>query len=201
MAQKNYAGDLPANAKPKGDIAIDTETTGLSLIRDRLCLVQIADEKGDIYTIKLAPPYKCPRLKALLADKGRQHVFHFARFDLAMIKKWLGVEVPNVFCTKIASRLVRTSGDRHSLKAIVEELFGVELNKDEQSSDWAGELSKAQLEYAGNDVRYLLKVRDEMSRRLKREGRAALAARCFAFLPARVDLDLAGWGEQDIFAH
>ncbi|MDR1008852.1 MAG: ribonuclease D [Rickettsiales bacterium] len=194
-------GDLGASAKFKESVAIDTETTGLSLVRDRLCLVQLADSSGRVYIIKVAPPYKCPNLRALLSDKSVQKIFHFARFDMAMIRKCLGITMENVFCTKIASRLCRTSTDRHSLKAVVAEFFGVELNKDEQTSDWAGELSERQIEYAANDVIYLHRIRDEMERRLKREGRGELARRCFAFLATRVELDLAGWGEVDIFAH
>jgi ribonuclease D len=194
-------GDLPAGAKIKGDVAADTETTGLSLLRDRLCVVQIRGEDGKIFVVKVAPPYDCPRLKSLLADPARGHIFHFARFDLAMIKKWLGIGVPGVFCTKIASRLSRTNTEKHSLKALVAELFGTELDKAEQSSDWAGELDESQIGYAAGDVRYLHEIRDILSARLAREGRLELARKCFDFLQTRVELDLLGWGDDDLFAH
>ena len=194
-------GDLPKSAKINGAVAIDTEATGLSALRDRLCVVQLRGEGGDTHVVRVAPPYNCPNLKKILSDKGREHIFHFARFDVMMIKKSLGIEVPNVFCTKIASRLVRTYTEKHSLKTLVLELFGVELNKEEQHSDWAGNLSDAQIEYAAGDVLYLHEIRRIMLERLKREGRLGLAEACFKFLNARVELDLAGWENTDIFAH
>jgi ribonuclease D len=193
-------GDLPANSKFNA-AAIDSEMTGLSLARDRLCLVQAADGKGNIYVVKIAPPYACPNLKKLFADSKICKIFHFARADMGMIRKCLGVEVKNVFCTKIASRLVRTYTDKHSLKALVKEFFGVELNKDEQTSDWSGKLSEKQVEYAANDVAYLHELKKILTDMLVREGRMELAESCFGFLPARVALDLAGWDEEDVFAH
>jgi len=203
MAKTIYCdGDLPKAAKIKGDVAVDTEATGLSPLRDRLCVVQLKGEGAETYVVRVEKPYACPNLKKILADKTRAHIFHFARFDMMMIKKFLGVEVPNVFCTKIASRLARTYSDRHSLATLASELLGVELDKSEQCSDWAQKkFSKKQIEYAASDVLYLHDIRKILGGILKREGRAALAEACFKFLPARVELDLEGWDEQDIFAH
>ncbi len=196
--------DIPAGVFGEGSIAVDTETMGLITPRDRLCLVQISDGRGDEHLVRFGPDsrYDAPNLKALLADPGRVKLFHFARFDIAAIQHYLGIQPVPVYCTKIASRLVRTYTDRHGLKELVRELLGVEISKQQQSSDWGGPtLSDAQRDYAASDVRYLHPLKAELDRRLEREGRMALAQACFDFLPHRAALDLAGWPEVDIFAH
>lgn len=197
--------DLPAGLfAPGAAIAVDTETMGLITPRDRLCLVQLSDGGPDEHLVRFGPnsDYAAPNLKALLADPAREKLYHFARFDLAAIKHYLGVTAGPVYCTKTASRLVRTYTDRHGLKELVRELLGQDISKQQQSSDWGGpELSDAQKDYAASDVRYLHRLRDELDRRLVRENRAELARACFDFLPWRAELDLAGWPEIDIFAH
>jgi len=196
--------DLPAGALGPGAVAVDTETMGLITPRDRLCLVQISDGGGDEHLVRFAPDsdYAAPNLRAVLADPSRLKLYHFGRFDIAAIRHYLGVIAAPVYCTKIASRLVRTYTDRHGLKELVRELLGTELSKQQQSSDWgAPELSDAQKEYAASDVRYLHALKAKLDERLVREGRADLAQACFDFLPARAELDLAGWPEIDIFAH
>jgi len=197
--------DLPAGLfAPGAAIAVDTETMGLITPRDRLCLVQLSDGGPDEHLVRFGPgsDYAAPNLKALLADPTREKLYHFARFDLAAIKHYLGVTAGPVYCTKTASRLVRTYTDRHGLKELVRELLGQDISKQQQSSDWGGpELSDAQKDYAASDVRYLHRLRDELERRLIRENRAELARACFDFLPWRAELDLAGWPEIDIFAH
>jgi ribonuclease D len=197
--------DLPAGLfAPGASIAVDTETMGLITPRDRLCLVQLSDGGPDEHLVRFGPgsDYAAPNLKALLADPAREKLYHFARFDLAAIKHYLGVTAGPVYCTKTASRLVRTYTDRHGLKELVRELLGQDISKQQQSSDWGGpELSDAQKDYAASDVRYLHRLRDELDRRLVRENRAELARACFDFLPWRAELDLAGWPEIDIFAH
>lgn len=197
--------DLPAGLfAPGAAIAVDTETMGLITPRDRLCLVQLSDGGPDEHLVRFGPgsDYAAPNLKALLADPGREKLYHFARFDLAAIKHYFGVTAGPVYCTKTASRLVRTYTDRHGLKELVRELLGQDISKQQQSSDWGGpELSDAQKDYAASDVRYLHRLRDELDRRLVRENRAELARACFDFLPWRAELDLAGWPEIDIFAH
>jgi ribonuclease D len=197
--------DLPAGLfAPGAAIAVDTETMGLITPRDRLCLVQLSDGGPDEHLVRFGPgsDYAAPNLKALLADPAREKLYHFARFDLAAIKHYLGVTAGPVYCTKTASRLVRTYTDRHGLKELVRELLGQDISKQQQSSDWGGpELSDAQKDYAASDVRYLHRLRDELERRLIRENRAELARACFDFLPWRAELDLAGWPEIDIFAH
>ena len=196
--------DLPADTFGPGDIAVDTETMGLLTPRDRLCVVQLSDGGPDEHLVRFAPDsdYAAPNLRALLEDPARVKLYHFGRFDLAAIDHYLGVTAAPVYCTKIASRLVRTYTDRHGLKELVRELLGQELSKAQQSSDWGNPvLSDAQKEYAASDVRYLHRLRDELDRRLKREGRMELAQACFDFLPTRAALDLAGWPEVDIFAH
>lgn len=196
--------DLPADALGPGMVAVDTETMGLNPLRDRLCLVQISDGGGDEHLVRFAPDsrFDAPVLKAVLADPARVKLFHFARFDVAALRHALGVVTTPVYCTKIASRLVRTYTDRHGLKELVRELLGQELSKQQQSSDWgAPTLSEAQREYAASDVRYLHRLKAELDQRLLREGRMTLAQACFDFLPARAELDLAGWPEIDIFAH
>ena len=196
--------DLPADVLGPGPVAIDTETMGLITPRDRLCLVQISDGSGDEHLVRFSSTsdYAAPNLKKVLADPERIKLYHFARFDLAAIRHYLGVWAAPVYCTKTASRLIRTYTDRHGLKELVRELLGQEISKQQQSSDWgAGELSDAQTEYAASDVRYLHQMRLILDERLLREKRMALAQACFDFLPARAELDLAGWPEVDIFAH
>ena len=196
--------DLPEGALAPGPVAVDTETMGLQLGRDRLCLVQIADGRGDEHLVRFAPrsDYAAPNLKAVLADPARLKLYQFARFDLASIRAYLGVMAEPVYCTKTASRLIRTYTDRHGLKELVRELLGQEISKQQQTSDWgAPELSDAQKDYAASDVRYLHGLKEKLDERLEREGRMRLAQACFDFLPHRALLDLAGWPEVDIFAH
>jgi ribonuclease D len=197
--------DLPGDVfAPGADIAVDTETMGLITPRDRLCVVQLSDGGEDQHLVRFNPgsDYAAPNLKAVLADPARVKLYHFGRFDLAAIQHYLGVTAGPVFCTKIASRLVRTYTDRHGLKELVRELLGQDLSKQQQSSDWGGPvLSDAQRDYAASDVRFLHALREELTKRLAREGRTHLAQACFDFLPHRAALDLAGWPETDIFAH
>src|SRR5882757_774346 len=197
--------DIPAGLFADGaDIAVDTETMGLLTPRDRLCVVQLSDGGADEHLVRFSPgsDYAAPNLKALLADRSRVKLYHFARFDLAALRHYLGVTAAPVYCTKIASRLVRTYTDRHGLKELVRELLGQDISKAQQSSDWGGPiLSDAQTDYAASDVRFLHAMREELDRRLAREGRTALAQACFDFLPWRAELDLAGWPEIDLFAH
>lgn len=196
--------DLPEGAIGPGAIAIDTETMGLVTNRDRLCLLQISDGGPDQHLVRFGPDsnFAAPVLKAILADRDRLKIYHFARFDLAAIERYLGVEASPVYCTKIASRLTRTYTDRHGLKELVREMLAQELSKAQQSSDWgAPEISEAQRDYAASDVRFLHALKDGFDRKLIREGRMALAQACFDFLPMRARLDIAGWAEIDIFAH
>ncbi len=196
--------DLPAGVLAPGPVAVDTETMGLITPRDRLCLLQISDGGGDEHLVRFAPgsAFAAPNLKAVLADPARIKLYHFARFDLAAIQHYLGVSAAPVFCTKIASKLVRTYTDRHGLKDLVRELLGKEVSKAQQSSDWgAPELSEAQQDYAASDVRYLHAMHTILVERLAREHRTALAQACFDFLPSRAALDLAGWADRDIFSH
>ena len=196
--------DLPEGVLAPGPVAVDTETMGLQVLRDRLCLVQISDGRGDEHLVRFArgSAFDAPNLKAVLIDQSRLKLYHFARFDLASIGQWLGVMAAPVYCTKTASRLIRTYTDRHGLKDLVREVLGHEISKQQQSSDWgAPELSEPQKDYAASDVRYLHALKERLDVRLEREGRTALAQACFDFLPHRALLDLAGWAEQDIFAH
>ena len=203
MTNYLHKGDLPADAINTRAIAVDTEAMGLSPSRDALCVVQLSGGDGDAHVVQLARPgYDAPNLKALLGSPDVLKIFHFARFDLAMIKAYLGVDCAPVYCTKIASRLVRTYTDKHGLKDLTKELLGVDLSKQAQSSDWgAAELTGAQIDYAASDVLHLHAIREKLDAMLAREQRAEMAASCFGFLPMRVRLDLAGWAEQDIFAH
>jgi ribonuclease D len=204
MAVYLHEEDLPAGILAPGPVAVDTETMGLQPERDRLCLLQISDGQGDEHLVrfKSGSDFAAPNLKAVLTDPARVKLYHFARFDLASIQAYLGVMAEPVFCTKIASKLVRTYTDRHGLKEIVRELLGIEISKQQQSSDWGGDtLSDAQKEYAASDVRYLHRMKEIFDVRLAREERAAMAQACFDFLPHRARLDLAGWPENDIFAH
>jgi len=198
-----HKGDLPPDVTFKGSVAVDTETLGLNPQRDRLCLVQLSAGDGTAHLVQLDPAtYDAPRLKALLADPQVVKIFHFARFDLAVIEKYLGVTVAPVYCTKIVSKLVRTYTDRHGLKDITSELLGIELSKQQQSSDWAAEkLSQQQLAYAAADVLHLHALKEKLDAMLAREHRQAFAQAAFAFLPTRAKLDLAGYGDVDIFAH
>ncbi len=194
--------DLPADVFAPGSIAVDTETMGLNPARDRLCLVQLADGRGDEHLVRFDRDYAAPVLKAVLADRSRTKLYHFGRFDLAVLKAYLGIDAGPVFCTKIASKLVRTYTDRHGLKDVLRETIGVDISKAQQSSDWgAPVLSDAQKDYAASDVRFLHRAVEVLTERLAREGRTALAQACFDFLPWRAELDLAGWPESDIFAH
>ncbi len=197
--------DIPADVFAAGAaIAVETETMGLLTPRDRLCVVQLSDGGTDEHLVRFGPgsDYAAPNLKALLADPARVKLYHFGRFDIAAIQYYLGVVAAPVYCTKIASRLVRTYTDRHGLKELVRELLGQDISKQQQSSDWGSpDLSDAQKEYAASDVRFLHRLREELDRRLVREGRMGIAQACFDFLPARAALDLAGWPETDIFAH
>jgi len=204
MAVHFHEDDLPAGVLAPGPVAVDTETMGLSTPRDRLCLLQISDGQGDEHLVRFAPgsTYAAPNLKAVLDDPARLKLYHFARFDLAAIEHYLGVVAAPVFCTKIASKLVRTYTDRHGLKDLVRELLGKEVSKQQQSSDWgAAELSEAQRDYAASDVRYLHEMHGILVERLAREERTELAQACFDFLPARARLDLVGWPDHDIFSH
>lgn len=198
-----HKGDLPAGLELGASVAIDTETLGLNPHRDRLCLVQLSSGDGTAHLVQLdRNTYDAPRLKALLADPGVLKIFHFARFDLAVIEKYLGVSLAPIYCTKIASKLARTYTDRHGLKDLVGELLGIELSKQQQSSDWGAEtLSQQQLAYAAADVLHLHALKTKLDAMLAREGRTAFAEAAFAFLPTRAELDLAGFGEDDIFAH
>ena len=196
--------DLPAGVLAPGPVAVDTEAMGLHPGRDRLCVVQISDGGGDEHLVRFGPDsdYSAPNLKAILADPARLKLYHFARFDLAIMECYLRVMAEPVYCTKTASRLVRTYTDRHGLKELIRELLSADISKQQQSSDWgAPDLSDAQKEYAASDVRYLHQLREKLDERLEREGRASLAQACFDFLPHRARLDLAGWPEVDIFAH
>jgi ribonuclease D len=204
MSVHYHEEDLPEGVLGPGPLAVDTEAMGLNSHRDRLCLVQISDGGPDEHLVRfrLGSDYAAPRLKAVLADPNRLKLYHFARFDIAAIQAYLGVVAAPAYCTKTASRLIRTYTDRHSLKDLVRELLGHDLSKQQQTSDWgAAELTDAQKEYAASDVRYLHALKEKLDERLEREGRTALAQACFDFLPHRAALDLAGWPEVDIFAH
>ncbi len=203
MANHLHRGDLPDGLDLGPVVAIDSETMGLDPHRDRLCLVQLSAGDGDAHLVQIDPDQtSAPNLCALLADPDRLKLFHFGRFDIAVLLFRFGVRTAPVYCTKIASRLVRTYTDRHGLKELTRELLEIDISKQQQSSDWgAPELSAAQLDYAASDVLYLHRLREALDIRLEREGRAELAQACFDFLPHRAALDLAGWDEIDIFAH
>jgi ribonuclease D len=203
MAIRFHKGDLAADVRYGDAVAIDTETLGLNPHRDRLCLVQLSGGDGNADIVQIAAGQtRAPRLEALLADAAVTKIFHFARFDIAVLFNAFGVMAGPLFCTKIASRLTRTYTDRHGLKDLLKDVLDIEISKQQQSSDWAAEtLSDAQLAYAASDVLYLHPLKERLEQRLAREGRAEIAAACFAFLPTRARLDLGGWGEEDIFAH
>lgn len=196
--------DFPDNISFKGDLAIDTETKGLNIFqRDRLCVVQISDGNGDAHLVQFKKPEynKAVNLKRLLADNSRVKILHFARFDISAIKLFLGVDMQNIFCTKIASKLIRTYSDKHGLKELVKEFVEIDLNKQAQSSDWSGDLNDKQIDYAANDVLYLHRLRERLITMLNSENRLELAQKCFDFLPTRTELDILGWPEKDIFSH
>lgn len=203
MSIELYEGDLPETVRFGNAVAVDTETMGLNPHRDRLCLIQLSGGDGNGHLVRLSKgKYDAPRLKALMTDPAVLKIFHYARFDIAMIRRFMGVVPSPVYCTKIASRLTRTFTDRHGLKDLCKDLLGVELSKEQQSSDWgAPDLSQAQLKYAASDVLHLHALRAKLDELLAREGRQELAQACFRFLPVRAELDLAGWPEDDIFAH
>lgn len=199
-----HHGDLPDGLDLGPVVAIDTETMGLDPRRDRLCLVQMSSGDGDAHLVQIAQGQtQAPNLVAMLADPGTLKLFHFARFDIAALHAAFGVVTAPVWCTKIASKMVRTFTDRHGLKYLLQDLLGVDISKQQQTSDWgAAELSAAQLDYAASDVLYLHRLKTELETRLEREGRAGLAQACFDFLPTRARLDLMGWGDEtDIFRH
>ena len=203
MTNHLHKGDLPDGLNLGNAVAIDSETMGLLPHRDRLCVVQLSAGDGDAHIVQLdRETYDAPNLKALLADQNVLKIFHFARFDVAAFLYWLDVVTQPVYCTKIASKLARTYTDRHGLKDVSRELLGVDMSKQQQSSDWGAEtLTDAQIEYAAADVLHLHAIRDKLDEMIAREGRTGLAAACFSFLPARAALDIAGWAETDIFAH
>lgn len=203
MAIHLHKGDLPKDVHFGSSVAIDTETLGLNPLRDKLCLIQLSDGNGDAHIVQLdRDTYDAPNIKALMEDKNVTKIFHYARFDIAILKAYLDVECAPIYCTKIASKLARTYTDRHGLKNVVRELASIDLNKQQQSSDWGSEdLTQEQLDYAASDVLYLHEVKEKLDTMLAREGRTELAQECFNFLKTRADLDLQGWGEFDIFQH
>lgn len=198
-----HKGDLPGGLSFGASVAIDTETMGLNPLRDRLCVVQLSAGDGNAHLVKFSGRnYDAPNLTALLADAKVLKIFHFARFDVAVLKYFLGVDVAPLYCTKIASKLARTYTDRHGLKDLCSELLAVELNKQQQSSDWGADaLSDQQKAYAASDVLHLHALKERLDKMLVREGRADVAAAAFGFLPTRAALDLSGFAEDDIFAH
>ena len=198
-----HIGDLPASVTFQGDIAVDTEAMGLNNQRDRLCLVQLSDGNGDEHLVQFLPGvYKAPNLCKLLTDPTRVKLFHFGRFDIAILQHYLGVTTAPIYCTKIASRLTRTFTDRHGFKDLCRDLLGQDVSKQQQTSDWGQPvLTPEQQEYAASDVRHLHRLREKLDVMLAREHRTEIAAECFKFLPTRAKLDLAGWPEIDIFAH
>jgi ribonuclease D len=205
MAVYLHAEDLPEDIQfADGPIAVDTEAMGLVPGRDRLCVVQLSDGNGDEHLVKfnIGSGYAAPNLKALLSDPQRLKLYHFARFDVGIMQAYLGIMAAPLYCTRTASRLVRTYTDRHGIKDLIKELLNVDVSKQQQTSDWgADELTDAQRDYAASDVRYLHALKEKLDERLEREDRVALAQACFDFIPTRALLDIAGWPEQDIFAH
>ena len=198
-----HKGDLPKDVHLGKEIAVDCEMMGLRIAYDRLCLVQLKGRDTDIHLVQIAKGQTdAPNLKKLLEDESTQKIFHYARIDIAMLMEWLDIDCRPVFCTKIASKLVRTYGDRHGLKDITREMTGIDLNKQQTTTDWgAEELSKEQIDYAASDVMHLHVIKDRLTGMLKRENRFELAEACFEFLPVRAALDCLGWEESDIFAH
>ena len=203
MVVELHKGDLPSDLDFGNSVAIDTETLGLKTLRDRLCVVQLSSGDGDCHIVQLrATDYAAPYLRQLLNDQSVLKLFHFGRFDIAALNYYLGADCQPVYCTKIASRLTRTYTDRHGLRDLCRELLGVDLSKEQQTSDWgAPELTEAQLEYAANDVRYLHRLKELLDAKLKREGRMRIAQAAYEFLPIRAAMDIAGFEDVDIFAH
>jgi ribonuclease D len=203
MAIKLHKGDLPPGLDFGKAVAVDTETLGLLPRRDKLCVVQLSSGDGNAHLVQLdRSAYDAPNLKALLVNPDVTKIFHFARFDVAVLKHYLGVDTAPLYCTKVASKLTRTYTDRHGLKDLIKELLGIELNKQQQSSDWGAHvLSDAQKQYAALDVIYLHELKARLDNMLGREGRLDLAKACFSFIPVRAALDLGGWSEEDVFAH
>ncbi len=203
MANHLYQKDLPDGLDLGPVVAIDCETMGLNPMRDRLCVIQMSSGDGDAHLIQVHPGQtEAPNLCKMLSDPNVLKLFHFGRFDIAAMMHAFGVETAPVYCTKIASKLIRTYTDRHGLKNLLQELLNIDISKQQQSSDWGAEtLTKAQLDYAASDVLYLHQLREKLNENLEREGRMDLANQCFSFLPTRARLDLAGWPEIDIFAH
>src|SRR4051794_10392223 len=202
MTIRLHRGDLPDLSRYSGSVAVDTETMGLQPHRDRLCVIQLSPGDSSADVVQIVPGADAPNLKRLLADPAVLKIFHFARFDIAVLFQALGVMPTPLYCTKIASRLSRTYTDKHGLKDLVREVLGIDMSKQQQSSDWgAEELSEAQVAYAASDVLHLHALKAKLDAMLAREGRQELAAACFRFLPERVRLDLAGWAAEDIFAH
>jgi ribonuclease D len=198
-----HKNDLPSNITFSGSIAIDTETMGLNVIRDRLCLIQISSGDGNAHLVQFEQgKYDAPNLKKLLSDDKILKIFHFARFDLAALSHYLKIEIKNIYCTKIASKLTRTYTDSHGLKSLCDELLGVDLSKKQQSSDWGNSLiNEKQMEYAASDVLYLHKLKEKLDEMLKRENRTEIFEACLKFLPTRAKLDLQGFPSTDIFSH
>jgi len=197
-----HKGDLPAGLGFGNSVAVDTETLGLNVNRDRLCLIQLSAGDGSAHLVQFDGVYDAPRLKALLTDPSVLKIFHFARFDIAVLQKYLGVETAPLYCTKIVSKLVRTYTDRHGLKDLAGELLGIEISKQQQSSDWGAKaLSQQQLAYAASDVLHLHALKEKLDIMLERDNRRAFADAACRFLPVRAKLDLAGFGEEDIFSH
>ena len=203
MANHLHKGDLPTGLNFGAMVAIDSETMGLDPHRDRLCLIQLSDGQGDCHLVQFAQGvYEAPNLCAMLSDPAVTKLFHYARFDVAMIKRYLGIDCTPIYCTKIASKLVRTYTDRHGLKDLCRELLDIDLSKQQQSSDWgADNLSALQLDYAANDVLHLHRLHAVLEMMLAREGRGHLARACFQFLATRAELDLSGWPDVDLFSH
>jgi len=203
MTNYVHKGDLPDGLDFGTSVAVDSETLGLNPKRDRLCVVQLSSGDGDAHLVQLsADDYSAPNLKALMTNPDVLKIFHFARFDVAVMQEYLGIVTTPIYCTKIASKLVRTYTDRHGLKDLARELAGIDMDKGQQSSDWAAaELSPEQQKYAASDVLYLHQLKDKLDMMLAREGRTELAQSCFNFLPTRATLDLSGWADNDIFAH
>ena len=195
--------DLPSDVSFDGSIAVDTEAMGLNILRDRLCVVQISDSKGNEHLVHFPEPkFDAPNLKKLLADKKRQKIFHYARFDVAALQHYLDIEMANIYCTKIASRLCRTYTSNHGLKDLCQQLLGVKISKQQQTSDWGNaKLTQEQIEYALTDVRYLHQLAEILTSMLKREKRWEIAQKCFDFIPARATLDALGWNDVDILSH
>ena len=200
---KLYKNDLPKNINFNESIAVDSETMGLNINNDRLCLIQISDGNGDSYIVQfLKNCYDAPNLKKILDDESILKIFHYARFDVAIIKKNLGIMCKPIYCTKIASKLARTFTDRHGLKDLCKDLLKIDLNKQSQTSDWGNEnLTENQLEYAANDVLYLHEIKNKLDKIIEREGKQHLAKACFKFLETRAEFDLLGWQDKDIFEH